>query len=187
MTDQSRDLAEIARQHGVSEVAARQLLDALERGGGRQAQFNHPDLGGMGQWQSGMLSIGDMFNNQLKGRVSGLIDALVPLVGHEKDAPTKAAPAEGDEGGNGGERARKSWWPDGLGSPASTGSQNDMRYAVFPDDRRLAVEVDGKVTLYDTGDHHVSGVSQQQSGTQSIRISSQHGMLAPEQLKVVTD
>ncbi|MFM8524351.1 MAG: hypothetical protein ACKOCM_01815, partial [Cyanobacteriota bacterium] len=35
--------------------------------------FNHPELGGSGQWMaSGMMMIGDMFNNGLKARVDGL-------------------------------------------------------------------------------------------------------------------
>ena len=29
------------------------------------------------------------------------------------------------------------WWPKDLGEPSSTGSQNDMTYAVFPDKHRL--------------------------------------------------
>jgi hypothetical protein len=45
---------------------------ALQRSGGGQAQFGHPDLGGMGQWMPGMLMIGDMFNSGLKARVDSL-------------------------------------------------------------------------------------------------------------------
>ena len=33
---------------------------ALERGGGQLAQFSHPELGGYGQWMSGMTQIGDL-------------------------------------------------------------------------------------------------------------------------------
>jgi hypothetical protein len=56
------------------------------------------------------------------------------------------------------------WWPEGLSNPGSSGAQNGMRYAFFPEQRRLAIERDGKVTQYDTGDHRIQGVSQQQSG-----------------------
>jgi hypothetical protein len=42
--------------------AAVVLLGALVRGNATQAQFDHPDLGGMGQWsQSGLVMVGDMF------------------------------------------------------------------------------------------------------------------------------
>jgi hypothetical protein len=39
---------EIAQRHGFSADAARAVADALRHGGGRMAQFNHPELGGMG-------------------------------------------------------------------------------------------------------------------------------------------
>ena len=41
---------DLARRHGVGSDAVAALLCALELGNGAQAQFNHPDLGGMGQW-----------------------------------------------------------------------------------------------------------------------------------------
>ena len=69
------------------------------------------------------------------------------------------------------------WLPAGLSEPGSTGAQNGLRYAFFPKQRRLAIEQDGKVTQYDTGEHRISGVSQQQSqGTGGApRFSSQNG------------
>ena len=42
------------------------MVRALMEGNGSQAQFSHPDLGGMGQWsQGGMIMVGDMFNEGL--------------------------------------------------------------------------------------------------------------------------
>ena len=68
---------DLARQHGVSVDAVRVLQDALRRGGGRQAQFRHPDLGGMGQWSAGgMTQVGDMFNTALKDKVRALCAEL---------------------------------------------------------------------------------------------------------------
>ncbi len=52
------------------------------------------------------------------------------------------------------------WWPGGLGRPSSTGAQNGMRYAYFPESRRLAIEEGSGVVVYDTGEHAISGVSQ---------------------------
>jgi len=40
---------EIAQRNFVSSDAVFTLLTALMAGGGTQAQFSHPDLGGMGQ------------------------------------------------------------------------------------------------------------------------------------------
>ncbi len=47
-----------------------------------------------------------------------------------------------------------------------------MRYATFPDRHRIVVEQAGTVTVYDSGDHRISGVSQQQSGTQDLRFTA---------------
>jgi hypothetical protein len=54
-------------------------------------------------------------------------------------------------------RAEK-WWPDELGEPTSSGSQNGMRYAFFPRARRLLIEQAGKLTTYDSADHQINGV-----------------------------
>ena len=59
----------------------------------------------------------------------------------------------------------------------STGGQNNLRYAYFPGARRLAIDVNGQVTVYDTGEHQISGFSQQQSGDQSITFTSQFGLV----------
>ena len=32
------------------------------------------------------------------------------------------------------------WWPADLGEPSTAGGQNGLRFAVFPDKRRLLVE-----------------------------------------------
>jgi hypothetical protein len=77
------------------------------------------------------------------------------------------------------------WWPGDLGEPSSSGGQNDMRYAFFPEKRRLLVQQDGQLTTYDSADHQISGVSQQQSGTKSLTFSSQDGAVDLSQLKKV--
>ncbi len=76
------------------------------------------------------------------------------------------------------------WWPPELGQPSSAGSQNDLRYAVFPARQRLVVEKGGHVTVYETGDHLISGVSQQQGGDQSLTFTSQHGIVRLSDLRV---
>src|SRR5208337_808730 len=86
----------------------------------------------------------------------------------------------------GGQGASGNWWPGDLGSPSSTGSQNDIRYAYFPASRRLAVQVHGHVTVYDTLDHQIGGVSQQQSADASLTFTSQHGTVSVASLPVVS-
>ena len=150
--DHATGLQAIADRHGVSLDAVRHLVQALERGNGTMAQFNHPDLGGMGQWfAGGMVMVGRMFDDGLKTRVDALCTALaaaLPPGGFSAEAAPVA------RGGGG------AWWPADLGSPASTGAQNGLRYAYFPESRRLAVESGTGVALYDTGEHRITGVSQ---------------------------
>ncbi|MFL5337617.1 MAG: SHOCT domain-containing protein, partial [Geminicoccaceae bacterium] len=62
-----------------------------------------------------------------------------------------------------------------LGAPASSGAQNGMRYAYFPALRRLAIDANGQLTVYDTAEHEFRGFSQQQSGDRSLVFTSQHG------------
>ena len=78
------------------------------------------------------------------------------------------------------------WWPGDLGSPSSTGGQNNVRYAVFPGSRRLVVDIGGQVTVYDTLDNQIGGVSQQQGGNDSMTFSSQYGTIAVNSLPVVS-
>ena len=77
------------------------------------------------------------------------------------------------------------WWPDDLGSPSSSGSQNGVRYAFFPDKQRLAIDHNGKTELYDSGDHKISGVAQQQGGSQSLAFSSQRGDVKLDELNQI--
>jgi hypothetical protein len=76
----------------------------------------------------------------------------------------------------------EAWWPDDLGQPSTSGSQNGMRYAFFPEQRRLLIEQDGKLTTYDSGDHHIGGVSQQDSQGQRLTFTSQNGKVKLETL-----
>ena len=59
----------------------------------------------------------------------------------------------------------EAWWPHDLGAPASSGSQDGLRYAFFPDRQRLLVERDGRLTTYDSGDHRIGGVRQAVGGS----------------------
>jgi Short C-terminal domain len=79
---------------------------------------------------------------------------------------------------------RANWWPADLGVPSSLGAQNDVRYAYFPAKRRLAVDLNGKVTVYDTQDHQIGGFSQQ-PGLGSLSFASQHCPVDVGRLPVV--
>ncbi|MEN3792835.1 SHOCT domain-containing protein [Fulvimarina sp. MAC3] len=178
--DDAQEIARIASSTGFSEDAVRAMIEALRAGGGTMAQFNHFELGGFGQWSAGgMLMIGDMFNNQLKGRVAALADMVSGSLARG-DLPMRTARSDGFGFGS-----QSGWWPEELGQPSSSGAQNGIRYAVFPGSARLAIETGGRVTVYDTGQHQIGGVSQQQGGTSSLRFSSQLGSIEPADLRVV--
>ena len=162
-----RAVADIAQRHEVSHDAVLAMLLAVSRGGGTMAQFSIAELGGSGQWiRGGMTMVGNMFDHALKARVDALCSELSELV------TTSAVFA--DDGGAG--AAASNWWPGDLGVPSSVGGQNDARYAIFPATRRLAIQVQGVTRVFDTGEHHIGGVAQQQgAGPGSIAFTSQLG------------
>jgi Short C-terminal domain len=187
-----RIVTDAARRHGVSVDAAIALLGALADGHGGQAQFDHPELGGMGQWsRGGMIMIGDMFNSGLKARVDALCNELAGFVTSQPPAGAEAGGFQSQSQGGGvslfvaGSGSGGAWWPAELGNPASTGAQNDLRYAYFPGSHRLAIQRGSHVSVYDAGEHQISGFSQQQSGDQSLTFTSQQGLVRVADLPLV--
>ena len=183
--DGLRVVTDVAQRHGVSVDAVIAVLGALAQGQGNQAQFNHPDLGGMGQWsQGGMIMVGDMFNQGLKYRVDALCSELAGLLRNQPLWNVGAASFQSQSQSGGGvslfvsgSNGQSAGWPAELGPPASVGAQNDLRYAYFPGPRRLAIQQSGRLRVYDSGEHRISGFSQQQSGDQSLTFTSQFGVV----------
>jgi hypothetical protein len=165
---------DIAQRHGFSFDAVHSMLTSVINGNGSMAQFSHYEFGGSGQWmQGGMTMIGDMFNNYLKGRVDNLCSELSRLSYNQPGLFVEVA-------------AQPNWWGPDLKFPNTSGGQNGMRYAWFAQARRLAIESNGQVIVYDTLDHHIGGVSQQQSGGYSVTFSSQYGYVDLSRLPIVT-
>jgi len=185
----------LAQRYGVSTDAVLTLLIAVSNGGGTMAQFYHQELGGGGQWmQGGMTMVGDMFNYGLQSKVSGLCSELSSLL-RSQNVFAPAPPAQFSSGqqqyqGSGGfgfQSFASSTWPAELGQPSSSGGQNDSRYAVFPHVSRLAIDRGGQVTVYDTLDHNIGGVQQQQGGPSgTLSFSSQRGTFTVDSLPVVS-
>jgi Short C-terminal domain len=184
------------------------MLDAVMNGNGSMAQFSHPEFGGSGQWmRGGMIMIGDMFNNTLKGRIDALCNDLSTLIAGQPDLIQAGSLQSQTQGAYPGSQQQQSsagpvgsvslfvpepavglhgnWWPQELGSPSSTGAQNNVRYAYFSLSRRLAVELNGTVNVYDTLDHQIGGFSQQQGIGRSLTFSSQHGIVDVSSLPVI--
>lgn len=142
-------IKEIASNHGVSVETVAILLSGLEYTGGNQVQFNISELGGMGQWQPGMVMVGDMFNSALKYKVDRLCAELSALSRTlPKENPVSATSTITSV------------------SPATfKGSQNNSHYAYHASDKRLVIENGGKTTLYDTTGYPLTGVQQSQDGS----------------------
>jgi hypothetical protein len=173
--DGQRAVADLSQRYNLSREAVEHMLISVNNGSGSMAQFNSPELGGSGQWmRGGMTMVGDMFNNGLKTTVDNLCNELSNLLANTQVFPVIPAGTPGSS----------QWWPENLGSPFSSGAQNSTRYAVFPN--RLAVEVDGQVTVYDTLDHNIGGVSQQQGGDTSLSFSSQYGTISISSLPITS-
>jgi hypothetical protein len=166
---------DLAHRYRLSPDAVLHMLIAVNNGGGTMAQFSSPELGGSGQWmRGGMTMVGDMFNHGLKATVDNLCNELSNSLANTQMFPP--APAGSGHGNQ--------WWPGDLGIPFSSGAQNHIRYAIF--DRRLAVELDGQVTVYDTLNHNIGGVSQQQGSDVSLTFSSQFGSVPVDSLPVLS-
>ena len=72
-----------------------------------------------------------------------------------------------------------SWWPAGLGTPAAAGGQNAMRYAFFPATKRLVIDDNGAVSVYDTGDHYFNWrLAATECKNQTLSFSSSDGPVA---------
>jgi hypothetical protein len=152
------------------------MLVAVNNGGGSMAQFSCPELGS-GQWmRGGMTMVSDMFNHGLKTTVNNLCGELSQALANQQIF-RPAAPGGFGSG---------HWWPAEFGHASSSGGQNNIRYAVFPQARRLAVQRDGQVSVFDTLDHQIGGVSQQQGGDSSLTFTSQYGTLTTLSLPLVS-
>lgn len=214
LTDQGQQrINELAQRYAVSTDAVMTLLQALVNGNGTMAQFHHQELGGGGQWMlGGMTMVGDMFNYGLKSKVDGLCGDLSQLLAQQPFAPAPASFQSQSQGGfqsqsqGGGQqqsgygdagsvslfvpdapgRDSSQWWPADLRFPNGTGAQNQVRYAYFNQAHRLAVELNGHVTVYDTLDHQIGGVSQQQGSGGSLTFTSQYGTVSVANLPIIS-
>jgi hypothetical protein len=177
-------IQDLAQRYGVGVDAVRTLLYAVSAGGGTMAQFYHPELGGGGQWmRGGMTMVGDMFNHGLQATVSGLCSELSSLLANQQ----VFLPPPPQNIGGGFIAPGNAWWPGDLGNPSSSGGQNEARYAYFPQTRRLAISRNGQISVYDTLDHQIGGVQQQQGGhAGSLSFSSQYGTFTVDSLPLVS-
>ena len=166
--------------------------------------------------RGGMTMVSDMFNNYLKGRVDNLCSELSSLIANQPELLRSGSFQSQSQGGSthnqiqanhAGDSGQSQndngfgvnslfvppaagtsgdWWPADLRWPNSTGAQNNVRYAYFAQAQRLAIEIHGSVTVYDTLDHQIGGFSQQQSAGGTLSFSSQYGLIDVASLPVVS-
>lgn len=166
--------------------------------------------------QGGMTMLSEMFNYALKGRVEGLCHDLAGLVASQPELLQGGSFQSQSQSGSGGGQQQShgsvpppgsygsgsadlvslfvppapghggDWWGADLRWPTSTGTQNGVRYAYFAQARRLAIEVGGRVSIYDTLDHQIGGFSQQQGYGGSLTFSSQYGLVEVARLPLLT-
>jgi hypothetical protein len=198
-----RIVADLSQRYGFSADAITHMFFAVLNGNGSMAQFNHPEFAGSGQWmRGGMLMLGDMFNYSLKGSVDALCNEISNILANQPGLLQSGSFQSQSQGG-GGQQAQRTggtmgqsslfvpdpadnWWPQDLGSPSATGSQNNVQYAYFGNACRLAVKTGGQVWVYDTQDHRIGGFSQQQGSGGSILFTSQYGTVNLGTLPVVS-
>ena len=162
LTEQGRQrIDELAQRYSESTDAVMALLQALVNSNGTMAQFNHPELGGNGQWMlGGMTMVGDMFKYGLKAKVDGLCSELSQLLAQQPFVPVQAGFQSQSQGGGqqpSGNvsaasislfvpeppgRASGQWWPAELGSPPKSarphiaGSQRCRLFSLNQEPRR---------------------------------------------------
>lgn len=141
-------------------------LAPVWRGVQQQAQSSS---GGLSQQaQSGG---GGSQHQQLVGTGMAPLAGLAPMGGMAPMTFSPMAPVE-------------AWWPRDLGAPASIGGQNDLRYAIFPAARRLAVESHGQVTVHDSGELTLTGCCQS-GGEGGLSFTTPMGVVPLASLPVV--
>ncbi len=194
----------VAKHHQLSESAVEALFIAIQAGQGTAAQFNHPELGGLGQWMGGgMIMLGDMFNQQLKATVAQVCTEIADyLAGRPQRSDTQRPQAQQAQHTQTQVKepspmqfkpfapmremsfsAQEAWWPQEFGTPTASGAQNTLQYAYFAQEKRLVIRLDQRVAIYDTKEHQINGVSQQQDAQQTVTFRSQKGELVLNTLK----
>jgi len=193
----------LSQRYGFTQDAVTHMLFSVLNGNGAMAQFSHPEFGGSGQWmKGGMLMLGDMFNYALKGNVDALCTELSQILANQSGL-LRSGSFQSQSQGGGAQQSQVAgapmgesslfvpdpadhWWPRDLGQPGAIGNQNNVRYAYFANARRLAVETNGQVWVYDTLDHQIGGFSQQQGVGGSILFTSQYGTVNLSSLPVIS-
>ncbi len=175
-------LEESAQRFGFSLPVVQHIWDGLVRSHGKQVQFNSPELGGQGQWQNGMLMIGDWNNHSLKARLAELIEQLAPLAAQSPafaEVPAAQVYAR-QEQPLGVTDETETTEPEKTLTGGWQGTQNGISYVFYPEQSLLALNSGER---YSTAPYFVLGMGQsQQQGRNTLVLLTDQGEIAVDQL-----
>jgi hypothetical protein len=168
-------IAKIAVRYSVSKEAVAMVLNGLKATGGRRVEFNHSDFGGLCHWAPTRTLVEDMVNYEASAKLKAVVGDLLEYLRFRPTSFGKlAGPAVTYRPG---ESRPTDWWPAELPAPETTGSQGRLRYAIFPDAHRLAIEDSGTVTIFDTLNHRLTDISRVPGPDQALTFRSDVGLV----------
>ena len=128
--------------------------------------------------------VGDMFDHDLKAKLNALCTDLSSYLTESESADEGSANDDSHVSYRSAGK-RDEWFPVEFGLPSAVGSQNSLRYAVFPEKHRLVIDDGGSIETYDTGAHNIYGIAQAQSTDQTLTFTSQDGLVRVSDLPKV--
>ena len=167
----------MAKKHSVSPAAVQVVLAALRsEGAAGWPSSATPTSGGMFAVVARHVHGGRHVQHATQCQAGRALQRPRGPSGHCRKTAGGVHP-EGDEVSYRSQTRSEDWWPAGLGRPAAVGAQNDLRYAVFPETRRLVIDDQGTISIYDTGSHRIFGVAQAQNADRTLTFTSQDGLV----------
>lgn len=161
----------LSARHGASFEATLTLLRALIEGDGKSARFDHPELGGAGEWLAGGPTIlSDLFNHDLKAKVAALCGDLAAML-DQVDKEIAIDAASGDtfavrlfEPTQAPRDDAEPFWPAAWSVPDRVVRTPDLSYAVFDQAQRLALIEGGQVAHLATDQRRIERLKREADG-----------------------
>ncbi len=177
-----KKLAEVGQKYGFSLDAMQALGAALLQGGLKRARFNHPELGGIGLWSYGEVTIGDMSDEDTRVRIWQATDALLPAL-EKVHVPEDVRRATQDQ------TLIMPWWGDiKLGTPAVQGVLETLTYGYFLECHRAIVRKGEDITHYNAAGLAVTdiGVIYGERGVPIVALKLVDGMIPVNELPIIS-
>lgn len=152
---------QLSNTHHVSVEAIQVLVRALVEGGYRSANFNHPELGGVGKWNGGDVILGDMSQEALRLKIWRIVQGLLPTL-QQTIPPEPIQEADAT--------FVMPWWNDvTLREPVLKGMFESTTFGYFLEGARVVVKQSEHITHYDASGHLVTDL-QMMSGARGQMV-----------------